>query len=50
MPTEKPDEKRSLSLPERELELAYAQAAAQESEFADLDCASADGLDDDQDW
>lgn len=38
------------ALRERELELAYSQATAQEREFSDLESTSADGLDDDQAW
>jgi Arc/MetJ-type ribon-helix-helix transcriptional regulator len=38
------------ALREKELERAYAQASAQESEFTELDATSSDGLDDDPTW
>jgi antitoxin ParD1/3/4 len=38
------------SLRERELERNYAEAAADEAEFEDIECATADGLDDDLTW
>lgn len=38
------------ALRRQELERAYAQAATQESEFADLESTAADGLSDDQAW
>lgn len=50
MTTEKPDEVHPIAPHDRELERAYALATDQESEFADFDGTSADGLDEDPAW
>jgi len=50
MTTENPEEMPPIAPRDRELERAYAQATDQEREFADFDCTSADGLDEDSAW